>query len=151
MAELFAEDVNYWQTGQSAPDVWMDKAKRQLEKIGGIVLAEGFGSDIHGRSAYMLQFQIENVVYKLVWPVLPSKTGRVSAARRQAATMIYHDVKAKCVSSQVLGHRSAFFSYMQLPDGRTAVEATVPELTEGIPRMLLPRRNQEDTYGEITG
>ena len=101
------------------------------------MLMEGFGSEpTTGKSAFMLAFEIEGDNFKVVWPVLPSKRGNEKAARRQAATMLYHDVKAKCLSAVVLGARAAFFSYLLLPDGRTAIEATIPELTNGIPALF---------------
>ena len=134
---MYAEEINYWKTGQSAPDSWLDKAKRQIKAIGGEILAEGFGSEPQtGRSAYMLGFEIDGERFKVVWPVLTSRTGNERAARIQAATMLYHDVKARCISSAVLGPRAAFFSFLLLPTGQTAAEATTPELLNSIPLLL---------------
>jgi hypothetical protein len=139
----YGEDVNYWQTSRSSPDVWIDRTKKQIEKLGGTVLAEGYGSEpTSGRSAYMLAFQIGNDNYKVMWPVLPTKSGNEKAARIQAVTMLYHDVKAKCITAHVLGARSAFFSYMLLPDGRTAAEASAPELLQAIPSLFAPEHPQ---------
>ena len=144
----YGEDVNYWQTSQSSPDRWMEKTKKQILKVGGQVLMEGFGSEpTTGRSAYMMAFEIDEDKFKVVWPVLPSKRENEIAARRQAATMLYHDIKAKCLSAVVLGARAAFFSYLLLPDGRTAAEASFPELTEGIPDLFLV--NQLKTGDDI--
>jgi hypothetical protein len=105
----YAEEVNYWKTSKSSPDAWMERTRRQIEKLGGTVLAEGSGSEPGlGRAAYMLAFEIEGEHYRVVWPVLPSKTGDEKAARRQAATLLYHDLKAKAISAAVLGARAAF-------------------------------------------
>ena len=98
-------------------------------------MAEGFGSS-EGREAYMLGFAIDGQKFKIVWPVLPSKEGNNIAARRQAATMLYHDVKAKTISATVLGVKSAFFSYLMLPDGRAAHELAVPDLANNFPKLL---------------
>ena len=138
MNELpYAEDVNYWKTSKSSPDMWMDKTKRQIEHLGGRVLLEGFGNEpTTGRAAFMLAFEIGGDKFKIVWPVLPSKSGNEKAARVQAATMLYHDVKAKCISAAVLGARAAFFASLLLPDGRTAAEASISELTQGIPELF---------------
>ena len=134
-----AEDVNYWKTSKTSPDTWMDRAKKQIATLGGTVLAEGFGSEpITGRAAFMLAFEIGGDGFKIVWPVLPSKAGDDRAARIQAATMLYRDVKAKCVSATVLGTRAAFFSFLMLPDGRTAAEVAVPELVQAFPSLLAP-------------
>jgi len=142
-----AEDVNYWKTSRSSPDAWMDKTKRQIEHLGGQVLMEGFGSEpITGRAAFMLAFRIGNDKFKVIWPVLPSKSGNERAARIQAATMLYHDIKAKCISSAVLGTRAAFFSFLLLPDGRTTAEVSTPELMQAIPELFVavPQLNTGD-------
>ncbi len=137
MSDLpYAEDVgHYWMTGSSSPDTWIDKAKRQIEEIGGEILAEGFGAS-QGRSAYMVGFRIEGEQFKVIFPVLPSKTGREGAAKRQAATMLYHDIKAKCMVASVLGSKAAFFSYLMLSDGRIAAELSEPELNNSFPLEL---------------
>ncbi len=135
--DLYAEQVNYWKTSQTSPDKWLNKTKKLILDIDGTILGEGFGSDpTRGYSAYMLQFEIDGERYKIVWPVLPSQTDDEIAAKRQATTFIYHDVKARVMSAKVLGSKAAFFSYWQLPDGRTASQASVVELTEGIPYLL---------------
>lgn len=77
----YAEDVqHYWQTSQSSPDVWIDRAKKIIEDLGGAILAEGFG-ETSGHSAYMLAFQLKGSKFKVVWPVLPSLGGKTLAAK----------------------------------------------------------------------
>ncbi len=134
----FGEEVSYWKTGQSDADTWIAKAKKKIEEVGGEVEAEGFGSDAKsGHSAFMLSFFLEGERFKIVWPVLPSKQENVLAARRQAATMIYHDVKAKCISAQVLGVRMAFFCYLELPDGRLMGQIATASIFDEVPKNLL--------------
>jgi hypothetical protein len=135
MNDVYAEDVNYWKTGTSGPDAWIDKAKAEIRSAGGKVLNEAFGSQ-EGRAAFLLEFTFGGDRFRAVWPVLPSKTKAERAARIQAATMLYHDVKAKCVSAKVHGARAAFFQYAVLPDGRTAAQVAAPELLEMYPKML---------------
>ena len=84
----------------------------------------------------MLGFEIESDRYKVIWPVLPSKSGNEQAARRQASTMLYHDIKAKCLTAKVMGSRSAFFSYLMLPDGRVAAQLATPEIADAFPPLL---------------
>lgn len=132
----YAEEVNYWKSGQSAPDTWLDKTKKELAVAGGKILAEGYGSDANSKAAYMLGFELDGQQYKIVWPVLPSKSGNTRAAKIQAATMLYHDVKAKCVSAKVLGNRAAFFSYLLLPNGRNVVESTLTDALDWLPVVL---------------
>ena len=133
----YAEDVNYWKTSKSSPDIWMERTKRQIENLGGTVLAEGFGSEPGtGRAAYMLAFELDGERFKVVWPVLLSKAGNERAARVQAATLLYHDIKAKCISAAVLGTRAAFFSFLALSDGRTATDIAAPELVRLTPALL---------------
>lgn len=131
-----AETVNYFKTGTSAPDTWIDKAKAEIRAAGGTVLNEAFGSQ-EGRAAFMLEFSFGADRFRVVWPVLPSRLKNAErACRVQAATMLYHDVKAKCVSAKVHGARAAFFQYAVLPDGRTAAQAAAPELLELYPKLL---------------
>jgi hypothetical protein len=133
----YAEHINYWKTSRSSPDTWIERARRQIENLGGTVLAEGFGGNALGQAAYMIGFEIKDRKFKVIWPVLPTESGKdKQAAKIQAATMLYHDIKSRCISATVLGVEKAFFSYLLLPDGRTASEATVKELTRGIPELL---------------
>ena len=136
MNSPYAEDVgHYWQTGSSAPDTWIEKAKRQIEEVGGTINADAYGS-MESRAAFMIAFSIEDNNFKVVFPVLESKTGNSMAAKRQAATMLYHDIKAKCMVASVMGTKAAFFSYLMLPDGRTASEVATPELAQNFPLLL---------------
>lgn len=132
----YAEDIgHYWQTSQSPPDQWMQKTRKLIEDLGGKVTAEGFGATDQ-TAAYMLAFELKGQRYKVVWPVLPSATGKDLAAKRQAATLLYHDIKAKAMTASVLGAEVAFFSYMLLPDGRAASEIPRPELAQSFPLQL---------------
>lgn len=132
----FAEDIgHYWKTGSSPSDTWIDKAKKVISEIGGSIQADAFGSS-NGRAAYMIQFSIKGQNYKVVWPVLPSSSGNDKAAKIQAATLLYHDVKAKAMTASVLGAEVAFFSYALLPDGRMASEVVLPELSTTWPILL---------------
>ena len=135
---LFAEDVgHYWQTSKSSADVWLDRARAEIGSIGGKVLREGFGRENSGRAAFMIQFELDGELFKILWQVLPSSTGNERAAKVQAATALYHDVKARCLSALWIGTRAAFFSYLELPDGRTTGQIATPELMSSLPRFLL--------------
>lgn len=150
MIDLYAEDIgHYWKTSKTAPDTWLTRATRQIESAGGHILMEAFGRDADGRAAYMLQFELGSDVFKINWPALSSRSGNERAARIQAATMLYHDIKARCVSAKVLGARSAFFAYLSLPDGRTTAQASAPELMNGIPQMF--KQTPQLVSGEIVG
>jgi hypothetical protein len=134
----FAEGVNYWKTGKSSPDVWLEKAKTEIKRVGGVIVGSAIVSDERdGRYAFMLAFSLGNDDFKMSWPVLKTKTGNLNAARIQAATALYHEVKAACVKVKFLGARSAFFAYLMLGDGRTASELGGNELAKVLPQMLL--------------
>lgn len=144
----YAETVNYWKTGQSSPDTWLDHAKTEITAVGGKVLADGFINEASsGRASFMLAFELDGERFKVLWPVLESKTGNLRAARIQSATALYHEVKAACVKLRFLGARSAFLAYWMLPDGsgRTASEVTLeddlPQLLGGRPVMVLEAEN----------
>ena len=133
----YAEEVNYWHTSKSDPDSWIEKAKRQVETLGATVKAQGFGH-AEGKMAYMLGFEIGADKFKVIWPVLPQKyVGNERGAKIQAATMLYHYVKAVCLFAVVAGPKTAFFSHYMLPDGRMAAEVATDELTSMTPRLLL--------------
>ena len=132
----FAEDIgHYWQTGSSSPDTIMEKTKKVIEGSGGIVTAEGYGS-VEDKAAYMIAFKFGEDNFRVTWPVLPSRTGKEFAAKRQAATLLFYDIKAKAMTASVLGAKVAFFSYMRLPDGRVAGELANPELSSAFPLQL---------------
>ena len=138
MKAVYAEDLPYWQTGKSSPDVWIERTVRVLEALGGKMLGEAFGKDASGRAAFMLSTSIGGEVYRAIWPVMLSKTGNEKSARIQAATLLYHDIKARAVSAKVLGNRAAFFTYLQLPDGRTPVEMSAQEVGDALRLFALP-------------
>lgn len=134
---IYAEEVNYWMTSKTSSDTWMDSAKKEIKGAGGKVLGEGFVSETAtGKSSFLLAFELEGEQFKVLWPVLQSKTKNDRAARIQAATALYHEVKAACVKTKFLGARTAFFSYLMLPNGRTAAEVGSPDLVEMLPQLL---------------
>jgi hypothetical protein len=134
-----AEKVNYWQTSRTSPDGWLEKAKREIVRVDGVMIGEGFVSDTN-RSTYLLAFQIGDNKFRIVWPVLEPKGGNVRAARVQAATALYHEVKAACVKAKFLGTRTAFFAFLMIPDGRTAAEMSTPEIADVFPSALAAPR-----------
>ena len=141
MNHVYADEVNYFKTGTTAPDTWIDNAKKEIRTAGGTVLNEAFGRDETGRAAYLLEFSFGIERFRAIWPVLPTrKSSDERAARIQAATMLFHDIKAKCISAKVHGARAAFFQYAVLPDGRTAAQLAAPELK---------RRLSEDVNREV--
>lgn len=134
-----AEDINYWKTSGSGPDTWLERASKLIEGLGGTVWTHAFGKDDQGHSAYVMQFEIESDQFKIFWPVLPSRTKNEKnelAAKRQAATLLFYDVKARCLTALILGSRATFFQFLMLPDGRTAASASIPELMKDIPKVL---------------
>ena len=136
----YAEECNYWKTSSSSPDLWIEKTVGLVEKFGGEVLSTGFGNEyMTGKAAYLIRFELDGEVFRIVWPVARSERGDTFAARRQAATMIFHDVKAKCVASQVLGSRTAFFPWLEIENGVSAYQLSSKELADETPQMLLPQ------------
>lgn len=137
----YAETVNYWQTGQSGPDRWIDDAQAEIRAIGGKIHGWAFGADTAtGKAAYMLDFELGGERFKVVWPVLPTKSGKNDlAARRQAATMLYHDIKSRCVTAKVMGKRVAFLSYLLLPDGQPLAHVATPDLAQQLPEFFTPK------------
>ena len=120
---------------------WLALAVSQLRSHGASQVVQAVGEGEGGREAYLLEFTLHDQRYKVVWPVLPLAASyrtdkNQEAARRQAATSLYHDVKARCVTAARYGSEMGFFQFRQLPDGRTVQEMTAVELMEGLPRMM---------------
>lgn len=145
-----AKDLgHFWMTSKTSPDAWLDKTEGLIGKHGGEVLSRGYGK-AGGREAYMLTFRLEGNTFKVVWPVLPTQHA-AQAARIQAATLLYHDVKSKIVTAKVFGTRAAFLQYLVLPGGRTAAELADTELTSVLPDLNAPLLLAGDVRGAEHG
>lgn len=138
MVVMYAEDLPYWKTGQSSPDTWIERTIKVVTELGGKVLMEAFGRDDTGQSAFLLNCRIGAETYRIVWPVMRSKSGNGKAAKIQAATMLYHDIKARAVSAAILGIKASFFTYLELPSGMTPVEAYIGDVSDALKLFALP-------------
>lgn len=137
----YADEVPYFKTGTTTPDTWLEKAANEIKKREGAVVMRALANDIaRGQGeAYLFVFMLEGEMFRVMWPVLPVRNDKDElAARRQACTMIFHDVKARCVSADVLGARTAFLSYLLLPGGQTAADISSPELAADLTKLLTP-------------
>lgn len=124
MHELpYAEDVNYWKTGSTAPDSKLDQAAKMIVDLGGVVTAKAIGF-MFGRSAVMVAFELGGEQHRITWPVLNTRQGEADtrAARIQAATFVWHDMKVRAMNYKVIG--GAAFSDVRLIEaqGGTARE-----------------------------
>ena len=138
MKKKYAENCNYFKSGTSTPDTWLDKSVQLIKSFGGEGHASAFGFT-KDKSAYMIKLSLEEETFKIVWPVMKSKTKNELAARRQAATMLHHDIKASCIKAEVLGARTAFCSWLCLPDGRVNFELSNQAILENVPKFLTRR------------
>ncbi len=140
-----AESVNYWKTGHSGVERWSEKSQKQIERVGGEVREKGSVWQL-GRAAVMICFQVGEDTFRVVWPVLETKDGRTDdpAALIQAATFMFHDIKAKCMTALIFGARRAFIGELVLPEhGRTVGELELPQLQERVPKLLMgPRKRR---------
>lgn len=141
---IYAQSAPYWRTGSTAADTWIDKAQKEIASVGGDHIAYMYGDNGSGQAAFVISFSIADEYFKLIWPVLPTRKGDkfteaqlFKFARIQAATALYHDVKARVVAAKFLGKRGAFLNYLILPDGRTAGQVAGDEFLIEVPRMLL--------------
>lgn len=139
-----AHKMPYWGTGRSSPDVWIERTKDVIRKLGGANIQEAFGA-ADGRAAFMLRFEVGGETFKIVWPVLKVRHPKDEpAARVQAATLLYHDCKARAVSAAVLGTRTMFFHALELPGGKTVSEIATPELAHAMPKLPLLAHLEDD-------
>jgi hypothetical protein len=112
----YAEDLNYWKTSQLSSDDWLESTKALIVSFGGKVLREFYGSNEGGSSAFYLRFLIKDQEYQIKWPVLESKTGNNRAAKIQAATAMYHFVKATVLAAEWLSADQVWAGFV-LPSG----------------------------------
>lgn len=120
----YSHTVPYFKTSRAASDSWIGKTKDLLKRIGATDLKEGFlaGDDF---ATFALSFRVGADSFRVAWPVLPVKDPRDEpAARVQAATLVYHECKARCLAATILGPRPAFVSYLLLSGGKTVMEST---------------------------
>jgi hypothetical protein len=143
----FAEDTNYYQSSQSPADSWISKTQLLIKQFGGKVLSEAYGSEA-GRAAFMLEFELQGEHFKVIWPVLPSRARNEKAAKIQAATLLYHDVKGSLLKVKIFGARNAFFQYWLLPDGRTVSQASAVELQKSLPSLFVPPQTPQLNPGD---
>lgn len=121
---IYAEDVgHYWKTSQKSPDAWLSDAKKLIKAIEGIVTKELVGT-IGDNSAIMLEFIHQGQIYRIIYNVLPSKTNQEKAAKIQAATMLFHEVKMLVVLAKAQGVRGAFARHLVLGSGVPIWQAT---------------------------
>ena len=122
-APVCAEELgHYWQTSKKSPNAWLEKdvrallAKHGAQKVSaGIITGDDVGAVIVG-------FSFGGRVYKIIQPVLPSRTGNVYAAQVQAATILHHYIKALLLRAKTVGIPSAFVQHQIISGGQTMAE-----------------------------
>lgn len=130
----YSHQVPYWKTSKSGWTSFISKAVKELKKVGGSHHGTAVTTGAKNEEMH-LRFSLEGEEYHIVWPILPlrptTQPSKVDAdsesARVQAATFIFHDVKARCVAARILGANRAFFTY-QLVDGRPVQEVVADPL-----------------------
>jgi hypothetical protein len=140
----YADDLPYWKTSKSTVDSWLNKAKREIATIGGKITGEAYLNDADkGRAAFMLSFTLEGRLYVAKWAVMPTKRGTEQdqqSAKVQAATALYHDIKARVVTCKFQEKHFAFLNYMMLPNGQNVAEAADSTPVDHLPLLLQPPR-----------
>lgn len=131
------KSLPYWKTGRTAAEHWIRKACAEIERAGGTIDVCFPSAYQGGRTAHVVGFSLDGDSFKLVWPLLEHDPPEAEAALRQAATMLYHDVKSRCIAARVFGARWAFHAEWLLPDGRSIGQLTTPELLQELPQMAL--------------
>ena len=132
-----ADEMNYWKTSKSSAESWLSKASDMIEKHGGTVYLSAKGKHLE-QTAFCIEFNFDNEHFRSVWPVLNYKyRGDDKAAERQAATMLFYDIKNRCMKMAIFGARASFFDMLRLPDGRTAGQLANENLVEYSAQFLL--------------
>lgn len=92
-----------------------------------------------GHKAFLMEFTFGEDKFRALWPVLSTEyeyNDNDKASKRQAATLLYHDVKARSLRCAIFGARNAFFDFLLLEDGRTTAQLSSPELIDRMPKFL---------------
>lgn len=55
----YADEVNYFKTGKSSVDTWVENTKKEIKSIGGVITSELVGT-VNGQSAIMISFTLED-------------------------------------------------------------------------------------------
>jgi len=132
-----ADTIPYWRTSRSPADSWIAKSIEIIKKLGGNHITEGFRASTD-QSAFLIYFELNGEHFRIVWPVLPTKFPADNpAARIQAATLLFHDVKAKALAASILGPHTAFIGHLLLPNGKSVGEVASLEL-EATLKLLEP-------------
>ena len=131
MNRIEIEKLPYWKSSKSSPDTWIERTIKLINQFGGELINQASGVDYRsGMAAFQIIFKLQGDTFKIVFPVLePIKQSDMKAAKVQAATILYHDVKARLVSAEILGARNVFFGNLLLENGATAAELENPELS----------------------
>jgi hypothetical protein len=123
------EKLPYWKTSRSGVDSWIEKSATEIERAGGVIRSRGDVMQL-GQRAFLIEFSLGIDSFRFVWPVPEHKEQKAAAA--QAATALYHTVKAKCVQARFQGARRAFFGEL-LMDGKALAEVPADQ----VPRLLM--------------
>ncbi len=149
---IYADDLPYWRTSQKSPEAWIALAGTEIERADGEVLFHGFARHPDSGAWYwLLRFTMGDDTFKIEWPVLAvwrETKSSAQDAKRQAATMLYRDVKAMCVKARALGARTAFFAHVEVDGGRTASQLGSRELVSAFP-LALPAAPDDVIEGEV--
>lgn len=131
----FAKDLPYWRTSSSSVETWLEKIRRLILAADGDVISEAF-ADQQGNRAFLFEFDLAGERFRVTWPVCQiSKDEELRAAKVQAVTMVYHDLKARIVTAKVIGAKRALLSYL-LIGGRTAGDIAEHFDPDSLPRLL---------------
>lgn len=118
-----ASKANYWKSSGQAPDAILLKAEKLISELGGRVIAQ---SKLAGRedepTCYLYAFELDDANYSITWPVLPHHDKDALAAARQACTFIFHEVKACCMRSKIIGIKRAFVQFQLIGDRHRTVQ-----------------------------
>lgn len=134
---MFAEEVGaYYNTSRRTPDTVFAMTKKLIEKRGGWVTRSANIQD-GDNELFLIEFIYDKKVYRLSWPVLPTRKSAL-AARRQAATAQYHDVKAALVRADFMGFERAFKTWLAIDAKRTVSDLTHEEISSALPKLLEP-------------
>lgn len=118
---------------------WLEKAADEVRAVAGNVKGVSEITTDAGSVVFVMIFDLGGDRFKVQWPVLTPRVMHpvnAKSAKIQAATALYHDVKARCVTLKFLGSRDAFMPFLLLEGGKTVSEAVPEVFLRALPEVV---------------
>lgn len=147
----FGEDIgHYWRTSKKDAGYWLNSVRDMIVSIPGCKVLKKVDYEENDQNFFLVEFTVGLDWFKIIYPVLPVRQLKDrEAARVQAVTLMFHEVKSRMMLIKIFGIHYAFLNYLVADNGKTVSQMAVPELAK-LPILLdAPRQPQLNSGDEI--